>query len=67
MEQIFWAECPQCHGRFYCNHQDMRSSDVRLMCPFCRTGFLPEDAASLDERTEPADRPNDVGTPAATK
>jgi hypothetical protein len=37
------------------------------MCPFCRAGFLPEEAASLDERTEPADRPNGTGTSTAVK
>ncbi|HXQ53904.1 MAG TPA: MJ0042-type zinc finger domain-containing protein [Stellaceae bacterium] len=53
MERIFWAECPHCHGRFYCNHQELRHSGQRLFCPFCRTRFVPEAAASLDDRLPP--------------
>lgn len=49
MERIFWAECCSCHGKFYCSYQ-MRHAGVKLMCPFCRHRFLPEEAASLDER-----------------
>ncbi|OFZ99407.1 MAG: hypothetical protein A3H35_19130 [Betaproteobacteria bacterium RIFCSPLOWO2_02_FULL_62_17] len=56
MERIFWAECPHCRGRFYCNHGEMRHAGVELECPFCAAKFLPEQAAALDERTEaPAD------------
>ena len=54
MERIFWAECPGCHGRFYCNYGEMRHAGVKLECPFCRKHFLPEGAASLDERDKEA-------------
>jgi hypothetical protein len=50
MERIFWAECPGCRGRFYANYGEMRHSGVKLECPFCQKQFLPEQAASLDER-----------------
>jgi hypothetical protein len=50
MERIFWAECCKCHGRFYCSYREMRHTGVKLMCPFCRAKFLPEEAASIDDR-----------------
>lgn len=50
MERIFWAECCKCHGKFYCSYREMRHTGVKLMCPFCRSEFLPEDAASIDDR-----------------
>lgn len=53
MERIFWAECPQCHESFYANYNEMRETGVKLYCPFCRHRFLPEEAASLDERAKP--------------
>jgi hypothetical protein len=52
MERVFWVDCPTCGGRFYANHADMRRSGVPLMCPTCRTRFLPEEAAALDERSD---------------
>ncbi len=50
MERVFWVECPSCHGKFYCNYDEMRHSGIKLQCPSCRSRFLPEAAASLDER-----------------
>jgi len=55
MERIFWAECPTCRGKFYCSHRELRHAGVKLLCPFCHARFLPDDAASLDERDQPAD------------
>ena len=52
MERLFWAECPDCHERFVCHYREMRHSGVMLFCPGCRARFLPDDAASLDERWE---------------
>jgi hypothetical protein len=49
VERIFWVTCPDCDGAFYAHYQ-MRHAGVPLMCPFCRARFLPEQAASLDER-----------------
>jgi hypothetical protein len=54
MERIFWVECRDCHGRFYCNWGEMRNTGVKLMCPFCQARFLPGEAAALDEREAPA-------------
>ena len=54
MEKIFWVQCPDCRGKFYCNHQDMRHTTIKLFCPFCRARFSPQDAAELDERDKPA-------------
>jgi hypothetical protein len=56
MERIFWAQCPKCSGRFYCNYGELRHAGVKLECPFCEAKFLPEEAKSLDERTEEAAR-----------
>ena len=53
MERVFWVECPDCHEKFYCNYREMRHAGVKLMCPSCRARFLPDDAASLDERDTP--------------
>jgi hypothetical protein len=50
MERIFWAECCGCHGKFYGNYRELRHTGVKLMCPFCRREFLPEEPASLDDR-----------------
>lgn len=52
MERIFWVECPQCKGKFYCNHKEMRAAGVKCFCPFCQARFLPDEAASLDERVD---------------
>jgi len=52
MERIFWVECPQCRGSFYCNHKETRHAQVKLFCPFCRARFLPDEAAFLDERCD---------------
>jgi uncharacterized Zn ribbon protein len=54
MEKIFWVECPECHGKFYCNHQDMRHTSIKLFCPSCRTRFSPHEASMLDEREKAA-------------
>ena len=53
MEKIFWVECPECRGKFYCNHQDMRRTSIKLFCPFCRARFSPQEASMLDEREKP--------------
>jgi hypothetical protein len=42
--------CRQCHGAFYCNYGELRHAGVALLCPFCHERFLPDDAASIDER-----------------
>lgn len=49
MERFFWVECGQCHGRFCCDY-GLRRSQVRLMCPYCKARFLPDEAPWLDER-----------------
>lgn len=49
MERIFWVECCKCHGKFYCDYV-LRHAGLQLICPFCQEKFLPEEAASLDER-----------------
>jgi predicted Zn finger-like uncharacterized protein len=50
MERIFWVECPTCHAWFYANYNELRHAGVKLFCPACHGRFLPEEAASLDDR-----------------
>ena len=52
MERIFWVECAHCRGSFYCNYGEMRNAGVKLECPFCDAKFLPDEAKSIDERTQ---------------
>jgi len=54
MERVFWVECPACHGRFYANYDELRHAGVALFCPFCHARFLPDAAAWLEDRPEPA-------------
>lgn len=49
VERIFWVECPQCHGRFYCDYE-LRYSKYELYCPYCNTTFLPEASPWIDDR-----------------
>jgi hypothetical protein len=49
MERIFWVECGQCHGRFYCDYT-LRHLGRQLICPFCKHHFLPDEAPWTDER-----------------
>jgi predicted Zn finger-like uncharacterized protein len=57
MERIFWVGCPECQGKFYCNYNEMRHAGIKLMCPFCRHRFLPDEAAWLDERVDASRSP----------
>lgn len=60
MERLFMAECPECHEKFACHYEEMRHAKVKLFCPACRHRFMPEEAASLDERwANRRDRPPD--------
>jgi hypothetical protein len=52
MEKIFWVSCPQCSTAFYANHRELRHTGLPLLCPQCHARFLPEEAASLDDREE---------------
>ncbi len=63
MERIFWVECPHCHGKFYCNYAELRHAGIKLVCPFCQAGFLPDEAAALDDRPEP----EEIAAPPAPK
>jgi ssDNA-binding Zn-finger/Zn-ribbon topoisomerase 1 len=54
MERIFWVECPECDCKFYCYHKEMRHAGVKLFCPSCHARFLPEEAKSLYERSDPS-------------
>lgn len=67
MEKIFWVECPECHGKFYCNRQDMRQTSVKLFCPFCRTRFSSQEATMLDEREKPASQSVQTSTSSGDK
>lgn len=49
MARIFWATCPKCHKPFVVSWE-LRHAGRKLICPFCRQRFLPDEAAALDER-----------------
>lgn len=51
MNRVFWAECPQCAGRFVISWE-LRHSIYKLFCPFCRNRFAADDATWRDERYE---------------
>ena len=48
-KRIFAATCPSCRRAFVVDWQ-LRYAAIKLICPFCSTRFLPDDAAELDER-----------------
>ena len=50
MPRVFAVTCPEC-GRGFVVAWELRHAGVPLRCSGCRTEFLPEEAASLDERT----------------
>lgn len=49
MKRLFMAGCPDCRRSFVVDWE-LRHGPWRLICPFCQTRFLPDEAASLDER-----------------
>lgn len=49
MNRVFWATCSEC-GKAFVVDWELRHGGWKLICPFCRHEFLPDDAAALDER-----------------
>jgi hypothetical protein len=49
MYRIFFVTCPTCTHPFSVDYA-IRFADVLLECPYCRTKFAVDEAASLDER-----------------
>jgi DNA-directed RNA polymerase subunit RPC12/RpoP len=49
VNRVFWATCPACVKAFIVNWE-LRHAGRELICPYCSKRFLPEQAASLDER-----------------
>lgn len=49
MDRIFWIECPDCHGKFYCDYE-LRHAGIELVCPFCHKQFRVDDGPWIDER-----------------
>jgi hypothetical protein len=62
MERLFMAGCPICHQSFACHYEEMRRAKVKLFCPSCHHRFMPDEAASLDERWPTANMPTAPGT-----
>jgi hypothetical protein len=52
VNRVFWATCPSCVKAFIVNWE-LRNAGRQLICPFCARRFLPDEAASLDERYVP--------------
>jgi hypothetical protein len=43
MAQMFWVQCPDCDGRFYCHTEDLWDSGYDLLCPYCAKTFTQEE------------------------
>jgi uncharacterized protein YbaR (Trm112 family) len=52
MNRMFWATCPECDGQFIVDWE-LRHSEHRLICPYCRHRFAASEAKALDERHSP--------------
>lgn len=44
---IFWVQCPECEGKFYCHTADLRHTDWELLCPYCQNMFKQEDSLAV--------------------
>ncbi len=49
MDRIFWVECPDCSGKFFCDYE-MRYAGIDLHCPFCGDQFQVEQSPWIDDR-----------------
>ena len=49
MNRIFWIECPNCQGKFFCDYE-LRFASLDLQCPFCEHKFQVGDSSWIDER-----------------
>ncbi len=49
MDRIFWVECPECHGRYYCDYE-LRHAGLELICPYCQRAFKVEESPYIDDR-----------------
>ena len=47
---LFWVTCPEC-GREFVVDASLRHAGRKLICPFCRATFLPDEAAAIDDRS----------------
>lgn len=36
---MFWVQCPECDGKFYCHAEDLWDSGYDLLCPYCSATF----------------------------
>lgn len=44
---IFWVQCPECEGRFYCHAEDLRHTEWELLCPYCHNMFKQEESLAI--------------------
>lgn len=49
MDRVFWVECPECHGKHYCDWP-LRHAGLKCICPYCKKEYLPDEAAWIDDR-----------------
>lgn len=49
MERIFWIECPECGGKFFCDYE-LRHAGLELHCPYCSKLFDVEKSPWIDDR-----------------
>jgi len=49
MTKIFASTCPKCKKSFVVEWELLHAGH-KLICPFCRNRYLPEESAAIDER-----------------
>lgn len=49
IERIFWAKCPKCEDKFYCDYA-LRFAQVKLICPYCANEFAVAESPEIDDR-----------------
>lgn len=47
MAKIFWVQCPECEGKFYCHADDLLNTRWELLCPYCQNEFRQEESLMI--------------------
>lgn len=55
MAKIFWVQCPECEGKFYCHTDDLWNTQWELLCPYCHNTFRQEESLMIARSEHGAD------------
>lgn len=55
MAKIFWVQCPECEGKFYCHTDDLWNTQWKLLCPYCHNRFRQEESLMIARSEHGAD------------